>query len=123
MPRVNNRAPVGDHIGFPKMFAPVRLTFGVFSPIEAFQRDEPTMRDQERLVRWAEELGFSALWFDHLQQAPTNGVAYLYGDMPPEILDLMSLFPQPMRRQPALEYLPGRRRLSRSGVPAETPRA
>jgi ClpP class serine protease len=41
------------------------------------------------------------------------------GDMPSEILELMSLFPQPLRRQPAVEYLPGRRRLSQPGVPAD----
>jgi hypothetical protein len=29
MPRVNNRAPVGDHIGFSRMFAPARLTLVV----------------------------------------------------------------------------------------------
>jgi ClpP class serine protease len=45
------------------------------------------------------------------------------GDMPSEILELMSLFPQPLRRQPAVEYLPGRRRLSQPGVPADIPRA
>ncbi|HEU5262590.1 MAG TPA: hypothetical protein VFU41_14320 [Gemmatimonadales bacterium] len=34
-------------------------------------------------------------------------------DMLPEILQLMSLFPQPARRQPSVEYLPyPRRRLS-----------
>lgn len=38
-------------------------------------------------------------------------------EMPPEVLELMSLFPQPMRRQPGVEYLPGRRRLDR--VPGE----
>lgn len=43
------------------MFAPDRLT-GVFFPIEAFQRDEPTMRGQERLARLAEELTFATLW-------------------------------------------------------------
>lgn len=37
--------------GFRQMFAPGRLTLGVFFPIEASQRDEPTMRDQERLAR------------------------------------------------------------------------
>jgi ClpP class serine protease len=31
-------------------------------------------------------------------------------DIPPEFLDLMSLYPQPVRRQPAVEYLPERRR-------------
>jgi hypothetical protein len=44
------------------------------------------------------------------------------GDRPTEILDLMSLFHQPMRRQPAVEYLTGCRWLSRSGVPTESPR-
>jgi luciferase-type oxidoreductase len=45
------------------MFAPQRLTLGVFFPIEAFQGDQPTMRNQERLAQRAEELGFAALWF------------------------------------------------------------
>jgi luciferase-type oxidoreductase len=49
--------------GFQRMFAPKRLTLGVFFPIEAFQGDQPTMRDQERLAQRAEELGFAALWF------------------------------------------------------------
>jgi ClpP class serine protease len=31
-------------------------------------------------------------------------------DIPPEFLDLMSLYPQPVRRRPAVEYLPERRR-------------
>jgi hypothetical protein len=31
-------------------------------------------------------------------------------DIPSEFLDLMSLYPQPVRREPAVEYLPGRRR-------------
>lgn len=44
------------------MFATGRLTLGVFFPIEAFQGDRPTMRNQERLARQAEELGFAALW-------------------------------------------------------------
>ena len=48
---------------FQRMFAPGRLTFGVFFPIEAFERDQPTMRRQERLARRAEELGFTAVWF------------------------------------------------------------
>lgn len=49
--------------GFTRMFAPRRLTLGVFFPIEAFQGDQPTMHNQERLARRAEELGFAALWF------------------------------------------------------------
>jgi ClpP class serine protease len=31
-------------------------------------------------------------------------------DMPPMVLQLMSLFPQPVRRQPSVEFLPGPRR-------------
>jgi len=31
-------------------------------------------------------------------------------DMPPEFLDLMNLYPQPVRREPTVEYLPERRR-------------
>ena len=49
--------------GFQKMFAPGQLTLGVFFPIEAFNGDQPTMRNQEHLARRAEELGFAALWF------------------------------------------------------------
>jgi ClpP class serine protease len=36
-------------------------------------------------------------------------------DIPPEILDLMALYPQPTRHQPTVEYLPERRRFQ--GVP------
>ena len=52
----------GEPNGFRRMFAPGRLTLGVFFPIEAYPGDRPTMRDQERLARRAEELGFAALW-------------------------------------------------------------
>jgi len=34
-------------------------------------------------------------------------------DMPGEILQLMSLYPQPVRRQPSVEYLPGPRHVDR----------
>lgn len=44
------------------MFAPQRLTAGLFFPIEAFRNDQPAMRNQERLAQRAEELGFAALW-------------------------------------------------------------
>jgi luciferase-type oxidoreductase len=58
----SNGADPSDTPGFQRMFAPGRLTVGTFFPIEAFQRDQPTMRDQERLAIRAEELGFAALW-------------------------------------------------------------
>jgi luciferase-type oxidoreductase len=59
----NKTARVTEANGFQKMFAPGRLTLGVFFPIEAFEGDQPTMRNQEHLARRAEELGFAALWF------------------------------------------------------------
>lgn len=46
-----------------ELFAPGRLTLGVFFPIEAFAGDAPLMRGQERLAQRAEQLGFAALWF------------------------------------------------------------
>jgi luciferase-type oxidoreductase len=62
MLKVNRAARAGDSRGFQRMFAPGRLTLGLFFPIEAFQRDEPTMHDQERLAARAEDLGYAALW-------------------------------------------------------------
>jgi len=37
------------------------------------------------------------------------------GDIPHEFLDLLNLYPQPVRRQPAVEYLPQPRRIERRG--------
>lgn len=62
MLQTSNGADPSDTAGFQRMFAPGQLTVGTFFPIEAFQRDQPTMRDQERLAIRAEELGFAALW-------------------------------------------------------------
>jgi luciferase-type oxidoreductase len=59
----NKNAKPSDMKGFRRMFAPDRLTLGVFFPIEAFERDQPSMRHQEYLAGRAEELGFAALWF------------------------------------------------------------
>jgi luciferase-type oxidoreductase len=59
----NMSAKASDTDGYRRMFAPDRLTLGVFFPIEAFQHDQPSMRHQEYLARRAEELGFAALWF------------------------------------------------------------
>ena len=44
------------------MFQQDKLSVGVFFPIEAFQGDNPTMRDQEKLAQRA-RCWFSALWF------------------------------------------------------------
>jgi len=34
---------------------------------------------------------------------------HVTSDVPPEVLELMTLYPQPVRRNPTVEYLPGRR--------------
>jgi len=62
MLKANQAASSSDSAGFRRMFAPDRLSIGVFFPIEAFERDEPRMRDQQGLARRAEELGFTGLW-------------------------------------------------------------
>jgi luciferase-type oxidoreductase len=62
MLKPNHTSSISDSAGFRRMFAADRLSLGVFFPIEAFERDEPSMRDQPRLARRAEELGFAGLW-------------------------------------------------------------
>ncbi len=49
--------------GFRRMFAPGRLTLGVFFAIESYQGDTPAMVGQVELAKRAEQLGFAALWF------------------------------------------------------------
>ena len=44
------------------MFAPGRLTVGLFFPIEAFTGDRPTMEHQVELAHRAEAAGVAALW-------------------------------------------------------------
>jgi luciferase-type oxidoreductase len=62
MLKVHPTARVDDNPGFRRMFRAAHLTLGVFFPIEAYRGDEPTLRDQERLARRAQELGYAALW-------------------------------------------------------------
>ena len=47
--------------GFSRMFAPGRLTLGVLFAIESYPGDAPTMVDQIRLAKRAEQAGFAAL--------------------------------------------------------------
>lgn len=62
-PAVAGAARFAQLQGWAAMFAPGRLTLGVFFPIEAYRGSLPTMQDQERLARKAEALGYAALWF------------------------------------------------------------
>lgn len=62
MLKATEAATIADSAGFRRMFAPNRLSLGLFFPIEAFEKDEPAMRDQPALARRAEELGFAGLW-------------------------------------------------------------
>jgi hypothetical protein len=52
--------------------------------------------------------------FEEAQQLGLN----VSSDMPPVVLQLMSLFPQPVRRQPSVEFLPGPRRAESPKPPA-----
>ncbi len=45
------------------MFAPGRLTLGVFFAIESYKGDTPSMTNQVDLALRAERFGFAALWF------------------------------------------------------------
>jgi luciferase-type oxidoreductase len=62
MLKVQKAVSIDSSPGFRRMFVPGQLSLGVFFPIEAFQGDEPTMREQPSLALRAEELGFAGLW-------------------------------------------------------------
>ena len=49
--------------GFRRMFAPGRLTLGVFFPIESYEGEQPQMKHREARAERAEALGYAALWF------------------------------------------------------------
>jgi len=51
------------HAGFRRAFAPSRLTLGFILPLEAYPYGHtPTMRDHVETTRFADDLGFAALW-------------------------------------------------------------
>ncbi|QEE43219.1 LLM class oxidoreductase (plasmid) [Rhizobium sp. WL3] len=62
--------------GYASMFAPEKLTLGVYFPIESFDGPEPTMLDQIELAQQAERLGFAALW---ARDVPLNDPSF--GDL------------------------------------------
>ncbi|RXD04819.1 LLM class oxidoreductase [Sphingomonas sp. UV9] len=57
-----NASPRPFGPGYASMFAPDKLTVGLYFPIEAFDGPEPAMLEQVDLARKAERLGFAALW-------------------------------------------------------------
>lgn len=62
--------------GYASMFAPERLTVGVYFPIESFDGPEPAMQGQIELAQQAERLGFAALW---ARDVPLNDPSF--GDL------------------------------------------
>lgn len=48
--------------GFRHMFAPGRLTLGLFFPLAAYAGDMPELEGQAELAAMADQAGFSALW-------------------------------------------------------------
>ncbi|MGF6175035.1 LLM class oxidoreductase [Ensifer sp. 4252] len=62
--------------GYASMFAPEKLTVGVYFPIESFDGPEPAMLDQIELAQQAERLGFAALW---ARDVPLNDPSF--GDL------------------------------------------
>ncbi|MDR5172853.1 LLM class oxidoreductase [Methylobacillus flagellatus] len=58
-----NQISYQEQPGFTRTFKADHLSLGLFFPIEAFDGDRPTMKNQVTLAKRAESLGFSALWF------------------------------------------------------------
>lgn len=48
--------------GYRRVFAPGKLTLGLFFPIEAYKTDIPTLNQQTERARRADQAGFAALW-------------------------------------------------------------
>lgn len=51
-----------QHAGYSRMFAPNRLTMGVFLPLRFFQGDMSVLQGQADLVAKLDEYGFAATW-------------------------------------------------------------
>jgi ClpP class serine protease len=84
--------------------------------IEAAKSLLTRTQSPEKAAELAEILATGAWTHDYpitVEEARALGLR-VNTDMPREILQLMSLYPQPVRRQPSVEYLPGRRRTERA---------
>lgn len=51
-----------NHPGYRRMFAPDRLTIGIFLPLRFFQGDMTVLQGQSELVAEIDRFGFSAVW-------------------------------------------------------------
>ncbi|UPV76347.1 LLM class oxidoreductase (plasmid) [Halorussus limi] len=59
----SGRANLGhENRGFRRLFGDADLSVGLFFPITTSEEDVPPTNDQMELARYAEELGFDALW-------------------------------------------------------------
>lgn len=62
------------HYGYQRMFKEGKMTLGLHLPLEAFERNQPTMERQVELVQAAENHGFTGIWLrDVLLQDPAFG--------------------------------------------------
>lgn len=59
----NPHQPPQLNPGYRRVFQRRKLTLGIMFPIEAFERDEPTMQNQVTLAQFAEKAGFASLGF------------------------------------------------------------
>ena len=57
-----NKTPTANR-GWQRVFQRNKLTLGIMFPIEAFERDQPTMHKQVALAQFAEKAGFASLGF------------------------------------------------------------
>lgn len=57
-----NQSPTANR-GWQRVFQRGKLTLGIMFPIEAFERDQPTMHNQVALAQFAEKSGFTSLGF------------------------------------------------------------
>ncbi len=57
-----NQSPTANR-GWQRVFQRGKLTLGIMFPIEAFERDQPTMHNQVALAQFAEKSGFASLGF------------------------------------------------------------
>jgi luciferase-type oxidoreductase len=72
--------PFGAHPGFTRIFAPGRLTVGLFLPLWRYDGDFRGMSGQGEVITTADRAGFGALWLRDvpLQVGPSADVGQVY---------------------------------------------